>query len=72
MPWDIAQTQVIGTSHQRSRPSSRVRSHAAAVTATIRKLIICGRIDRFSDAAPRAATVSSSETSGSTHRRATR
>ena len=30
MPWTIAHTQVSGTSHQRSRPSSRVRSQAAS------------------------------------------
>ena len=36
MPWTIAQTQVSGTSHQRTLRSSRVASQAAAVTATSR------------------------------------
>ena len=36
MPWTMAQTQVSGTSHQRTLWSSRVASQAAVVTAMSR------------------------------------
>ena len=72
IPCSIAHSQVSGTSHQRIRLSSRVRSQAVVVTATSRKLSTCGRIDRPLDAARRARQVSPAASSGPAQRRAER
>ena len=58
IPCTMAHSHVVGTSHHRMRLSSRVRSQAAAVIATSRKLSTCGRIDRLTDATNNAAAVS--------------
>ena len=72
MPCTIAQTQVSGTSHQRSLPSSRVRIQAAVVITTNMKLSTCGRMDRPVEAATTLTAVRTAASSGSTQRRATR
>ncbi len=72
MPWEHAQTQDTGTSHQRGRPSRAERSHAAVKAMARAKETRCGRSDRLWLIATNATDVTAAEASSEARGRVAR